>query len=215
MKLEEALKTMGIDLDGEFDEASLAALNSKGKDVLKSELDKKKETSNTININVTGDKKEDKQDTKQEDNKVADYSKIKFDNKTGLFDLATVEDEGLKALLQASNETVVKTANDVKINDAFNKKMSDVKLHKGITVDAVRSLINMDNVKVGADGKVTGLDEAFESLKKEQSGLFVNRNTPESTPVLEGYNPATGNNAGSNNVSNMELMALSQSLKGE
>jgi hypothetical protein len=93
--------------------------------------------------------------------------------------------------------------------------MADVKLHKGITADAIKSLIKMDNVKVGADGKVTGLDEAFENLKKEQSGLFVSRNTPESTPVLEGYNPASGNASGGNNVTDMELMALSQTLKGE
>lgn len=212
MKLQDALKEMGISLDGEFDETSLATLNSKGKDVLVKEADKKKEASNTININVTGDKKEDSTDKKQEDTKVADYSKIKFNQDTGLFDLNTVEDDGLKAILQLSNDTVVKTANNVKINDAFNKKMADVKLHKGITADAVKSLIKMDNVKVGADGKVTGLDEAFENLKKEQSGLFVQRGSSidESTPVMEGYHPA--GSTGSDNSIDAALAALANEL---
>jgi hypothetical protein len=70
----------------------------------------------------------------------------------------------------------------------------------------------MDNVKV-EDGKVTGLDEAFENLQKEQSGLFIQRNQVESNPMLEGFNPANNSNNKGDALS-ASLAALSASLGG-
>lgn len=225
MKLIDLLKKMGINLDDNIelkDEVTDSSTsNLKGGSDNKDKDEKGNKSNNNLTINITDsktdskkDKKEDAIDNKQEDIEM-DYKTIKFDTNTGLFDLGNIDNADLKAVLKLANDTVIGTANKVKIDSAFNEKLAGLKIRKGITPDAVKALIKMDNVKVGSDGTVVGLDEAFETLQKEQSGLFVSRNTSESTPVLEGYNPADNKDAGSNNVTDMELLALSQQLKSE
>lgn len=198
-------KLIGKNIEDEVDEASLTALGLKNGVEKNDEGKQDDKNKNTININLANpgqSKQEDKKtepevDKKEQDD--MDYKTIKFDQKSGLFDLSNIENEDLKSVLKLANDTVTNTANRVKIDAAFNQKMAGVKLHKGITVDAVKSLINMDNVKVGDDGKVSGLDEAFSELQKSQSGLFVQGKSNESTPVMEGYHPA-GNNGGDNSI---------------
>lgn len=222
MKMSDVLKKLGINLDENIeieDEVTDSSTSgSKSESKIKGDEEKNNKANNNVTINVASSKKDntkDKdEDTKQEDIEM-DYKTIKFDTNTGLFDLGNIENADLKAVLKLANDTVIGTANKVKIDSAFNEKLAGLKIRKGITPDAVKALIKMDNVKVGSDGTVTGLDEAFETLQKEQSGLFVSRNTSESTPVLEGYNPADNKDAGSNNVTDMELLALSQQLKSE
>jgi len=241
MKLSEYLKNSGVSLDSDFDDASLAALGSIV-GVNKDKDNNKDKNGNTININVSsGDSKDadnklhipkdaiddllnkkgnnDNDEGKDVEDQEMDYKTIKFDETTGLFDLSNIENEDLKAVLGKANDTVVATSNRVKIDAAFNSKMSSVKIRKGITADAIRSLIKMDNVKVDKDGKVVGLDEAFDTLQKEQSGLFVQRDAKESSPILEGYNPSSEGSVGGSNtsggISDSELMALSSALKGE
>jgi hypothetical protein len=135
-----------------------------------------------------------------------------YDEKTGLFDTKGIKDESVLAVLTKANNYTINTANKVKIDKAFDEKMSGLKIRKGITPEAVRSLVKMDGIKV-EDGKVVGIDEAFENLQKEQSGLFVQRNTPESNPMLEGFNPVQNNNDNGSAL-NASLAALSASLGG-
>lgn len=198
-------KILGKSMDDEIDDASLQALGL-NKDVNLENKDKQNSGgSSTININLSGvdkDKTPDNNSTegKKEEDEDMDYKTIKFDVNSGKFDLSNIENADLKAVLQLANDTVDSTANKYKIDTAFNEKLAGLKIRKGITADAVKTLIKMDNVKVEGD-KVVGLDEAFETLQKEQSGLFVQRNTSESTPVLEGYHPA-GNDGSGNNIDN-------------
>lgn len=218
MKLVDLLKKLGINLEDDIDVkdeiTDSNTSDSKGGSNINDKDKKENKTDNNVTINITDTKKEDKEEDKQEDLEM-DYKTIKFDTNTGLFDLGNIENPDLKAVLKLANDTVIGTANQVKINSAFNEKLAGLKIRKGITPDAIKALIKMDNVKVGSDGSVVGLDEAFDALQKEQSGLFVQRSTPDSTPVLEGYNPADNKDAGSNNsngISDSELMALSSAL---
>ena len=57
------------------------------------------------------------------------------------------------------------------------------------------------------------IDEAFDKLQSEQSGLFVQRNTPESNPMLEGFNPVQNTNDNGSAL-NASLAALSATLSG-
>lgn len=199
-------KILGKSMDEEIDDASLEALGVKNKDNLDNKGDQNKDKGNTININLSGQKKEDtpdkedKKEEKKEDNDM-DYKTIKFDTKSGLFDLSNIENNDLKAVLQLANDTVKNKDNQIKIDIAFNEKLAGLKVRKGITSDAIKALIKMDNVKVGSDGKVSGLDEAFDTLQKEQSGLFVQRQSgqSDSTPTLEGFHPA-GSTSSENNI---------------
>lgn len=212
MKLSDILKKIGIDLDEEVDYANEQTLISDNKSKKEVTDDKKEEdkvaSKDTKETKV--DTKETTKDTKetqetQEEIKV----ELKFDDKTGLFDLKGIEDADIKAVLQRANDYTIKTANNVKIEKAFNEKLSGLKIRKGITNEVIKKMINFDDVKVDGDN-VVGLDEAFETLQKEQSGLFVQRNQSESNPMLEGFNPVQNNDSSS--ALNASLASLAASL---
>lgn len=216
MKLMDIFKNLGVDPDVEIEDTSkdtskLKNEENSGEDVnnnKKEYMDKKMNI--TINTNNSTSKK-DENTKKEEDIKEMDYKQIKFDVNTGLFDLSNIDNADLKNVLQLSNDTVKAMSDKVKIDMAFNEKLNSLKIRKGITPDAVRTLIKMDGVKVDND-KVIGLDEAFDNLQKEQSGLFVQRNTPDSNPVLEGFNPSSNNG---NNCLDSALASLASSLTSE
>lgn len=63
----------------------------------------------------------------------------------------------------------------------------------------------MDDIKIGADGKITGLDAQVESLKKDKAWLFEEDGTGQSGKQGDkggnpnggqggGYNPQSGGN---------------------
>lgn len=208
MKLIDFLKKLGINVDEEIDVTDKKEEETKTKtSEVNKDVDKKEENKSDNN---TSDKKEE---TKEQKEEIKEEPKVelKFDEKTGLFDLKGIEDESIKAVLTKANAYTINTANKVKIDKAFDEKMAGLKIRKGITTDAVRSLVNMDGIKVEGD-KVVGIDEAFENLQKEQSGLFVQRQTAESNPMLEGFNPVQNSN--NNGALDASLAALSASLSG-
>ena len=215
MKLIDILKKIGIDLDKEVEYADEQTLNSDSKsnnEVIEGKKEKDEVTPKNTK-NTVEDTKNTGEDTKNtiedinntEENKV----EIKFDEKTGLFDLKGIEDNAIKAELQKANDYTIKTANNVKIEKAFNEKLSGLKIRKGITSEVIKKMINFDDVKVDGDN-VVGLDEAFENLQKEQSGLFVQRNQSESNPMLEGFNPVQ--NTDNSSALNASLASLAASL---
>lgn len=209
MKLIDILKKLGINIDEEIEVAEKKEEKTETKtsdvkdDVSKTGKEKVDDKTST---------KDEKTEEKVEEVKEETKMELKFDEKTGLFDLKGIEDESIKAVLTKANNYTINTANKVKIDKAFDEKLAGLKIRKGITPDAIRALVKTDGIKVEGD-KVVGIDEAFENLQKEQSGLFVQRNTPESNPMLEGFNPVQNNN---NNGSalNASLAALSASLSG-
>lgn len=216
MKLIDFLKKLGINVDEEIDVAEKKEEETKTKtsevndDVKKKEKDKVDEKTPDKDEKTTAEDK--KAEKKVEEVKEEPKVELKFDENTGLFDLKGIEDESIKAVLTKANNYTINTANKVKIDKAFDEKLAGLKIRKGITTDAVRSLVKMDGIKVEGD-KVVGIDEAFENLQKEQSGLFVQRNTPESNPMLEGFNPVQNNNDNGSAL-NASLAALSASLGG-
>lgn len=171
MKISDFLKALGIDIDKEINDTSKDTSNVDNKSK-KENLD--------IKDDVTDDKKvEDKKNME-----------LKYNENTGLFDLSNIEDESIKSVLKKANDTVKKTANSVKIEKAVDNKLASLKLNDGITIDAVKKLADLSGVKIDSDGNVTGIDEAFDNLAKEQSGLFkVDKKENVSNPMMEGFNP--------------------------
>ena len=231
MKLSDVLKKLGLNLDDdiELNEDEKNETEEKNKDKGKEkdkdkkeegtkgkEDNKDKEDDNGENSDNPDDKHEklnnniDKKDMKTEEvNKV----KIEFNDKTGLFKTDGIEDAELKSVLEQANNYTITTRNNVAIDQAFNEKLGTLKLRKGITVDLVKKVIDLSQVKVDGD-KVSGIDEAFENLQKEQSGLFVSRSQTESSPLLDGFNPA--NDGVNDNKSSLDsaLAGLAASLSG-
>lgn len=217
MKLSDILKKLGLNLDDDIE------LNEdeKNKDKKEKEEDTKNKEDDK-NKDKNSDKNEANPDDKPKvdnigkdiiDKKTEEVNKVKveFDDKTGLFKTDGLEDVELKETLERANTYTITTRNNVAIDRAFNDKLGTLKLRKGITVDAVKKLIDLSNVKVDGD-KVSGVDEAFENLQKEQSGLFVSRNTPESSPLLDGFNPANDGMNDTKSSMDAALASLAASL---
>jgi len=209
MKLIDILKKLGINIDDEIE------LTEKKEEKTDSETSKEKDiviNSEKKSEEVKTEEKAKETEEKIEEQKEESEVELVYDEKTGLFDTKGIKDESVLAVLTKANNYTINTANKVKIDKAFDEKMSGLKIRKGITPEAVRSLVKMDGIKV-EEGKVVGIDEAFETLQKEQSGLFVQRNQPESNPILEGFNPVQNTNDNGSAL-NASLAALSASLGG-
>lgn len=209
MKLIDILKKLGINIDDEVE------LTDKKEEKTETKTSDEKEVVNNSEVKTDENKTEEKDkktEEKVEEVKEEPTVELVYDEKTGLFDTKDIKDESVIAVLTKANNYTINTANKVKIDKAFDEKMSGLKIRKGITPEAVRSLVKMDGIKV-EDGKVVGIDEAFETLQKEQSGLFVQRNQPESNPMLEGFNPVQNTNDNGSAL-NASLAALSASLSG-
>lgn len=132
----------------------------------------------------------------------------KYDTQSGLFSLDGIEDAELKAVLKLANDTVRANANSALIAKAIDTKIGSIKLADGISSDVILAVLDRSNIKV-TDGKVSGVDEAFEALKTNNAGLFAKENNA-SNPVLEGFNPAPVTNTGRVPNSFAEALAMEQ-----
>ena len=180
MKVSDFLKKLGIDIDDDIDDTKTETSESDSKSKNEEEVESNDKPDSNDDLAV--DEKNDTEDVKT--------MEIKFDENTGLFDLSNIEDESVKSVLKKANDTVKKTANQVKIDKAVDAKLASLKLNDGITTSAVRKLADLSGVKIDGDGNITGIDEAFDSLAKEQSGLFKAENKETgSNPIMEGFNP--------------------------
>lgn len=192
MKIKDLLAMIGIKLEDDVD-ISTPTTSELDKVEINDSVTEDSKTEEVIDL----DNKEEVKDNVDKTEEVKAYAEQvvivpEYDETTGLFNLENIKDESLKAVLQLSNDTVVRTANKVLIDNAMNTKLNSVKLAKNISTDAVLKLLDTSNVKV-EDGKVIGLDEAFDNLKTSNGGLFTTEE--ESTPVLDGFSPIQKGNA--------------------
>ena len=205
MTIKEFLKKLGLDLDADVKDDE--DTENKSNAVVKDEGGKKdngdKSSHPTLgeysNINNSQDNTVEKTDNKPKE----EHSMVpKYNTKTGLFDLAGIEDAELKAVLKLANDTVKTNNNKAVIDKAIDSKISTLKLAKGISNNLIKKSLDVTNIKVNDDGQITGVDEAFDALKKSEAGLFVaeNENKQGSNPLLEGFNPVQG--VGENNTFN-------------
>lgn len=180
MKIKDLLNKLFPNMEEEIDMTSETSSN------LYIDEDKSVEEKTTLLENNS----EDKEETREE---VEEMFKIPT-FKDGYFDLESTDNEELKAVLKTANDYHKEQANSALINSALDNKLAGIKLHRGITKDAVLTLLDKSNISV-KDGKVIGVDEAFDALKSAQAGLFVSKKEVESNPVLEGFDPAKGGTA--------------------
>lgn len=134
----------------------------------------------------------------------------KYDSKTGLFDLSGVEDGELKDLLKTANANTKAKAEQKIIEDAVSAKLGTLKIAKGISTDAVSKLLDRTGIKV-VDGKAVGVDEAFDTLKGANAGLFVSESKEKSNPMLEGFNPQ--NNIGANALDEASIIEMAYGVE--
>lgn len=171
------------DENGDKDKKNNDTANKSKDDAKKDDSTSKSENkTDSATSNVDRNIKNDKEEKVM----AVDYSKL-YNSSTGLFDVSGIEDEGLKAVLKTANKAVKDKSNNEKIEKAISDKLATLKLADGISSNTVLKLLDRSNIKITDDG-VTGVNEAFDSLKSSDSGLFKeNKNT--SSPLTEGFNP--------------------------
>lgn len=208
MKISDLLKKLGINVDDEVDDQEGGVTHeNKESSASKSTLSENKEENNDNKTSVSK-VAEDTVIIGKEDKKMVTP---KYDAKTGLFDLSGIEDGELKAVLKLANDTVKANKNSQVIAKAIEDKLGTIKLADGITKDAILTLLDRTGIKVTEDG-VTGINEAFDSLKSAQAGLFKvdSKDEKKSNPILEGFAPqgqgGTGNGTPNSFVEAFSMM---------
>ena len=104
--------------------------------------------------------------------------------------------------LKAQIEELQKANKDNKA--AFDQQIQALKIDSAIKLaiadsaqdtDIVTGLINKEKIIIGDDGKIVGLNEQVETLKKEKAFLFKNTNqpAPQYTPNGGGKEPPAAN----------------------
>lgn len=117
--------------------------------------------------------------------------------------------EGLKKQieqLQAENKKA-KEESEAKLKDLqFNNAIKLAIVEKAQDVDIVLQQFDKSKLILGADGKITGLDEQLKALEKDKPFLFKQQNPNP-------YNPNGGQNGGSKNPFAKETWNLTEQGK--
>lgn len=186
MKLMDIFKTVfGSKLDEEID----------------IDLDESTVKENEKDSKLNSDKDEEKNDTSENNDKDVEVDtdagnekidSIKlfedgwYDEASGLINFEKIKnEEALKAIKTLADK--YKVEKDARlISDNINDTLKGYSLN--VSEEHLRKVLDITNVKIDDTGKVVGVKEAIESLKKSEPGLFKDI-TKESSPLNEGFNP--------------------------
>ncbi|MBD5103732.1 MAG: hypothetical protein HDT47_02585 [Ruminococcaceae bacterium] len=101
---------------------------------------------------------------------------------------------------------------------AYEKEMAKLRLDNAVetalaaagakNVKAVRSLFDTDKLKLDDDGKVDGLEEQINAVKKSDPYMFAEKEV--NTPVLRGFQPAASGDFMPNGKTDFSQMTYSE-----
>lgn len=101
---------------------------------------------------------------------------------------------------------------------AYEKEMAKLRLDNAVetalaaagakNVKAVRSLFDTDKLKLDDDGKVDGLEEQINAVKKSDPYMFAEKEA--NTPVLRGFQPAASGDFMPNGKTDFSQMTYSE-----
>lgn len=185
MKWSDFFKKLGLNIDDEMGESSTTDLENNSNGNLKTEKD------NSV--------KTDEKTSNSKEDKVMAFVKPKVD-KNGFIDLTNIEDADMKAFFKELNdsrktELAARKAEDDKrtVDNAISKYAAGVKFSDGWTLDDALKLGDFSKV-LNDENMQKEIENAFTNLKAAKAGMFVadkKVETKKSTPVLEGFNPAS------------------------
>ena len=93
-----------------------------------------------------------------------------------------------------------KLEDDLKtLQTKYDTDTANIRRDAAIDLALTRAALSMDDIKIGADGKITGLDAQVESLKKDKAWLFEEDSAGQSGKQgSKGGNPNGGQGGGYN-----------------
>ncbi|EJF33728.1 hypothetical protein JC2156_04380 [Weissella koreensis KCTC 3621] len=89
----------------------------------------------------------------------------------------------LQAKYDEDTQSLAADLSKTKLNSAVSEALANTKARD---VNDIKALLDMDQVALGEDGKLSGLDEQIEGLQETKSYLF------EGEVIAKGGNPADG-----------------------
>lgn len=132
------------------------------------------------------DGEDDPEVKKEVDNNMAIFEDGWFNSDTGEIDESKITNTEALGAIKMIKDKLNKDKEAKLISDSLNTELKNYSLN--VTEDTLRKVLDMSNVKIGEDNKVTGVKEALEALKKAEPGFFKDKEK-ESNPLNEGFNP--------------------------
>jgi hypothetical protein len=109
-----------------------------------------------------------------------------FNSETGEVDESKIKNPEALAAIQTLTAKVKQEKDQRLIDDSLNEELKNYSLN--VSEDTLKRVLDMSNVKLDKDNKVTGVKEALEALKTKEPGFFKDKEK-ESNPLNEGFNP--------------------------
>lgn len=116
-----------------------------------------------------------------------------YDEKTGKIDLNKIKNDEVRSAIDTLNKRFIQTMQTRDIQDAITSELGNYSLN--VSVDALKKMLDTSAVKIDEAGKITGVKDAIENIKKAEPGLFKDK-AKESNPLNEGFNPVQKNVTG-------------------
>ena len=109
-----------------------------------------------------------------------------YDEKTGKIDLNKIKNDEVRGVIDTLTKQHAQAIQARDIQDAITSELSQYSLN--VSTDTLRKMLDTSAVKVGEDGKISGIKDAIEAVKKSEPGLFKDK-AKESNPLNEGFSP--------------------------
>jgi hypothetical protein len=132
-------------------------------------------------------KLDNKTDTSEKgDENMALFEEGWFNSETGEVDESKIKNPEALAAIQTLTAKVKQEKEQRLIADRLSEELKNYSLN--VSEDTLKRVLDMSNVKLDKDNKVTGVKEALEALKTKEPGFFKDKEK-ESNPLNEGFNP--------------------------
>ena len=145
----------------------------------------------------------------KEDNRMPVFNEGWFNPQTMTFDPTKIADEATRNALQTVADAIRENNNALAIERAINDQIARSNI--AVSPETFRKCLDTSGIKIGADGKVTGVVEAFEALRKSDAKLY-NEVSKENSPLNEGFSPVNKTNASNNFKSFTEALEAEKAL---
>lgn len=139
-----------------------------------------------------------KQSITDRDKQLEDLKKVSGDNEELKKQIETLQK--LNAEQKKTHEAEI---NQMRLDNAIDTALTAAGAKNN---KAVKSLLNMDKVKLGEDGKLSGLDDQLEALQKSDGYMFA-ENQP---PTFRGFQPGASSDMNPSTDIDVSEMTYSQ-----
>lgn len=109
-----------------------------------------------------------------------------YDEKTGKINLKKIKNEEVRGVIEALTTRHTQEMQARDIQDAITSELGNYQLN--VSTDTLKKMLDTSGIKFDDTGKIVGIKDAIENVKKAEPGLFKDK-AKETTPFQEPFNP--------------------------